>query len=1666
MAGETRIVAGDGTGYYNCDGTDDHIQINLALAWAAANPGNTVYLKGPFTYSIRAQLKIGSSTVWKGDATACVRVANNACGASRATCVFPDGTPVIGALNSSPTGIEITGFEIDGNCGNQVFTLGITHSEERSAGSGVERLIQFSHATDVNIHHMNFHDSFGEAFIEYFGSNIRFHDNVCSNHQHDGVLYKGVTGSGNAIYNNAIAGLGSDCVRVGSSQNVDVYNNTLTSYAGTVGIGSHPKATLNGHNAIQISNESNYTTLTNNITIHDNTIVGPNLCGMWILDARQTAGTSNQTVHVHHNTFTNCGWASGAAWASGIGIVWGNGITIEKNTIDGSYCEGILVYGKITASSTKVTIKNNNISNTLKNRAGSSSYPSVLGYGIADSISTYVTVAASGNYMVGNTTGNYYKVTPSSTATSYITDAFPSGGTDDPDNPVIPDVPVTPTPGIYIPGSTNIIDDDYEEILRDGDELTAYVNYIPFTVIGFSGDGEKTIGESKSPTVAGSNLSDFNFRGANVTFDCISRSIDDLLKVLAAFYRPGRTTIELGVPYKGYKITGVGVSHTTGWNFTKGDVPQNAHPYSLTFKAELPCMELIRKRNRGRYVYNSMQFSADDIYVGNRVKNPSFENWTPNTALNWILRTPAAVNSLECIKYSPELDQYCAVSSSGTNNRIAISDGITWSIPTGLTTATNHDNAWNTLVWCPAWMLWVAMSKSGLTGYSCITSPDGVTWTAKPTPTAVYSNVWECAVFVPPGMDLYLSTSNDYLISTSNDMILTVGNGSELSLGRVIAFSSTGSSRIMYSEDQGANWIFPTVDAAINTHSWKSADYCSALHRIVAVSDDGYAMYSDDYATSWAIVTAPSQKWTCIRWIDTLELFMACSEDGTQQIMTSPTGLSGTWELQDTPYVSSATTDSGGAVVNTLNGITPTGYSYTTKFTDYTTVYTFTLPALSYGHIYRINNVHCNLRSSSSAYTVYMRVLVSSASLGTDVLVKRWDENSTTLVPKSFNIALESATNEEVTIKFVLRTTNATCKAVSTMLGYTASEMTTGGSVITYTRPKLSGLEWANEYGIGVAISNDTTINKTMYTTNGINWTLGDSAAADAWSSMCVSNELGEFMAVSTDGTIMSCRGYGEMKDIAPNNWTLGNTGQSRSSENVIDGLYSLEIQGDGVTAEPGLISQKLAFDSHYDSGETFKLSGQCTVSGLTSGSFRGDIYAGGMVIKELRWEADTDGPIQKDISFRFDTIPTQVYIRVHGSGTPNAGATCFFDDFVVSRYSDFEIAETGSDISTTGYYDVIPDVTIRGIGTDEASASTSQVISKITPDDDTFESTSTSYGSACYTAVLPALTGGSKYRLTELSASFKSSNLLSYTYIKITIQAASLFSGKETALGLYTTHRTIYTRRTYTLPYALESATNETVTLRYYIRCSDPGYRASATRLGYIFKEILNSVVVDENEIYLYNTADPRIILHCCNTVPRGYMAQIKANCTGSYRYVEPFTDDAYISNAYSITGTVARNEENNSLVMSAGSSIVFPFDCLYPVTGIPFIKLFVLSGIPQISIADDGGTGGIPGTFYPIYTNTSIAVENADVLRELDNVGSLRLRGKTKYYVKIEPYSGASCEFSQMLEYASLDTMDAERPYIYSTGSANTFGVVVGGTGKCSAVISLGYHDSNILP
>lgn len=1868
MAGVTKYITWSGgpAGDYTCDGAHDETEFNAALAWANANPGNIIKMRGsgstsaPHKYHIQGQVKAGSNTTWTAETGVCLWVPDGACGSTVSNCVFPNGTPVIGQIGSSVTNLEIYGFEIDGNCQNQSTKLGVVGGKIQSAGSGVERLIQLRglsgsqvKATNIYIHDMNCHDAFGEFVHVSFAKTVRVKNSSASNHQHDGVMFVEVSGEGNEISGNTIYGISDGCVRLDNCQNVPVFNNHFLSYDGPNNNGAQKY----GHNGMQIANAASKSLMTDNITVYNNYFEGKSLDGIWINDQLKKAGANAQNVYIHNNKFSNnVGWADWAWWSSGINIgPWGNGVRIENNIFDGCYANTIQCTNAISASATfTVSVKNNNILNTQGLRAGSSNGPGTQGFGIWNALPTKFVVTAANNYMSGNKAGNYKGVTPVSTASSPITTAGPGGGSDD-DDPAVPVDPVTPTPtpstGVYIPSSAQILSSDFGYVKRADDDYSAYINGIPFGLHRLAPAGGKVVTKTHSPQVAGSNLSDLGMEGSELTLECFAEDMDEAYKVMAAFSKSGRSFLELGGAHKGYFMAGVMPDHGSSFDIAQGDIPDEYLDFHVNFETEFPYIESMKKTVRDHYLYESCDISVDDIHNGNLVKNPNFASWTPKSTLEWKAVADAADNEWRNVKYAPELKQWCAVAQTGTGNRIMISganivpdisgnnkhgihttpgatpleggglsfdgtgfvaladpgvintagwtvyskfsvddvsaqrvlfgmgshtsnapsmyilvdtdskiklgvrddtntlynitsinsvtlnavhevaatyngttlsiyiDGVfdssvaaaygattttraaigelprindlypfsgdifstrifsvcassgeapnlgtrttnlvcayanvtdqdpgeLWIIPPWLSRASNCNSLWRGLAWCPDWMTWVATSVD-MNSTACITSEDGgATWLPKATPG---TNGWGNCVFI-----------------SAND---TVTNG------RLIAFAQSGTgAHTMYSDDKCNTWTEVALPSDVATNGIIASAYSPDLHRVVALCYYGSVtkrvVYTDDFGLTYTSVTSPAQAWTGIIWAEPLGLFIACSEDGTQQIMTSPTGLEGSWTLQTTPYAYSVVTPGGSTVVGTVTGTTQPGWNYTTLATTYENkvnpMITYVLPALSNGDHYRIDQVRCRLRTvaACSCSTASLKVTAQTATIA-ETVIKEWTEKLTTYQQKTYDCAFEGGTNEAVTLRFYLKSSSGTVRAGADNMAFTASEMTSGASTITYYRNKWRGIAYAPYLNLIVVVCQDTdNINYVMYSNTATNWYQVESIARQGWVSVEYSDDQKAFISVSTTGTnrVQYAGGYGDLVNIPPENWIKEQDGQQASDLYTHDSKRSLLILGDGVNENPGYVYQKLPLDSMYDAGDLYIMVAHAHLEGLTHGSYHVDLYAGGTIIKELVWNADTDDTISKDITFRFDQIPSSVYIRVRGADTPNLGSKFYCGHALVSKMDEYENEDVGADISTDGYYDCIPNVKIRGVGTKTSSGTSNRIIEDT--DDEIYASTSTSY-ECVKTISLPALSGGSVYQLNRISFDFKTDSTNAYIYCKTTIQAASLYGGKETDISMNTTNLGSYQSRVYNVPWDLLSATNEIVTFRWYIRISRSGYTAFVTKLYQKFTEVLSQPVTSTTPIYIYNNYDTRRILQLCNGIPPGFMIEINKDSTGSIRYVETFENDNYISNAYDVKGSTPRDETTQTVQMAASSELIYKFDTLYAVAGIPFFKCYTISGIPQISIAKD--VSGVPGTFYSVDSNTSVAVEKAEVVRQLDSSGNLTLRGCNKFYVKIAPLAGQTVTIGQMLIYAMLDTIDAQRIQIYGNQKPNSIGVLVGGDGKCSAILALEYRKTQILP
>ncbi len=189
-----------------------------------------------------------------------------------------------------------------------------------------------------------------------------------------------------------------------------------------------------------------------------------------------------------------------------------------------------------------------------------------------------------------------------------------------------------------------------------------------------------------------------------------------------------------------------------------------------------------------------------------------------------------------------------AVSSSGTGNRVMTSpDGITW---TARTSAAN--NSWTSVIHGNG--LFVAVASSG-TGNRVMTSSNGITWTAR---TSTADNNW-----------------------TS----VTYANG----LFVAVATSGTGN-RVMTSPD-GITWTARTSAA---DNSWNSVTYGNGL--FVAVSGTGTGnrvMTSPDGITWTARNAAVENTWRGLTYGN--GLFVAVSQSGTGNRVMISGPLSSTW---------------------------------------------------------------------------------------------------------------------------------------------------------------------------------------------------------------------------------------------------------------------------------------------------------------------------------------------------------------------------------------------------------------------------------------------------------------------------------------------------------------------------------------------------------------------------------------------------------------------------------------------------------------------------------------------------------------------------------------------------------------------------------------------------
>ena len=369
-------VSGDGTGDFNCNGTSDQIEINLALDYVAEHSGfTTVFLKGPHTYYVDDPIFISSNTIFTGDSTAKIELIQNVNWntqnkpmiAQKGRLSLPDWN-AWGDYGDDISNVEIYGFEISG---------GLIQVEP--SGQDYIPIIHFCYPHNVSIHDMHIHDSKWDI--------VR----LTSSGGSDGLTIQDCNHS--EVYNNRIEYSGHEGVCFVGLKNFEVYNNTVYSTRTNCGVRCKDTDVFDVHDNI-IGNavakyssgyagifvENQHAPLTEHAEIFNNVIYGKN-GGIHLGSDSQAASDpypfdTRKNVHIHHNRIykTKDDTENGFLMEGGISIAGYNNTLIEHNIIDGCTTDGIIFKPDLADGSGYQTIVRNNIimnvtDTALNNRA-------------------------------------------------------------------------------------------------------------------------------------------------------------------------------------------------------------------------------------------------------------------------------------------------------------------------------------------------------------------------------------------------------------------------------------------------------------------------------------------------------------------------------------------------------------------------------------------------------------------------------------------------------------------------------------------------------------------------------------------------------------------------------------------------------------------------------------------------------------------------------------------------------------------------------------------------------------------------------------------------------------------------------------------------------------------------------------------------------------------------------------------------------------------------------------------------------------------------------------------------------------------------------------------------------------------------------------------------
>jgi hypothetical protein len=297
------------------DGISDQVEINQALS-----EGGDVYLTGKFV--IDNGISIGSNTHLYSDDTAIIEVSPSS------SQWFAEPKGIINPKEYPLKNVEISGFKIDGNLEqmNASFadsSKGIHDSERaiRLQGTKTEFM------ENISVHDMTVYNTFSDGINIGYCYNATCYNNLLCNCQHESIFFTCTLSS--SIYNNEIAGINSNCIRLDNCMNTTVFNNVFYSYTGDNRNGQAPR----GENGVQVADSgfshgggSYKPTSTKNVEVYNNTFATNGLRYIWL----DSTGKGIKDVFIHDNKFIDDKEIE-THWVSAEGVIYPNSPTLKKS---------------------------------------------------------------------------------------------------------------------------------------------------------------------------------------------------------------------------------------------------------------------------------------------------------------------------------------------------------------------------------------------------------------------------------------------------------------------------------------------------------------------------------------------------------------------------------------------------------------------------------------------------------------------------------------------------------------------------------------------------------------------------------------------------------------------------------------------------------------------------------------------------------------------------------------------------------------------------------------------------------------------------------------------------------------------------------------------------------------------------------------------------------------------------------------------------------------------------------------------------------------------------------------------------------------------------------------------------------------------------------------